>query len=63
MLTSRLTTGRLSVRWTRTSAATASGAPTQKHHRQPSHSVSTMRPPISGPATGATDMTVETTPV
>lgn len=32
-------------------ASSANGTPMKKHHRQPSHEVSTSTPPTSGPAT------------
>jgi hypothetical protein len=41
--------GRSRVRWNRTIATPASGMPMRKHHRQPSHEVSTRTPPSSGP--------------
>ena len=50
MLTlSRRTTGRCSVFCSTMNASSANGAPTKKHHRQPSHDVSTIRPPSNGP--------------
>src|SRR5690606_13448188 len=48
--TSRRTTGRLRVRWRRTIDRRVNGTPIRKHQRQPSQSVSTSTPPISGPA-------------
>ena len=57
MLTCLRTTGRFRVRCTTTKAATARGTPMKNVQRQPSQLVSTMTPPISGPATVATAMT------
>ena len=51
MCTSRLTTGRCSVFCSTTKAAAATGRPAKKHHSQPT--VSTSRPPTSGPETVA----------
>ncbi len=43
-------------------AAVAKGTPMKKHQRQPSHEVSTSRPPISGPATVPTAKTAPKIP-
>ena len=47
MCTSRLTTGMRRVFWSTTKATRATGMPKKKHQRQPT--VSTSRPPTSGP--------------
>ncbi len=53
-LTLRLLSGRCSVFWSTNRAISANGTPTYRHQRQPSHSVSVMTPPTSGPPTVAT---------
>lgn len=62
-MTFRVVTGRWSVRWTTTRARAAIGTPTKKHQRQPSQLVSTMTPPMSGPAIVARDITAAIGPV
>ena len=44
------------------SATIATGMPTKKHQRQPSHEVSTMKPPSSGPPMVEIEVTLDRYP-